>query len=295
MLTDVLFPDELQLRVDDVEMENETMSISVTSTNGQSICPHCQTISERIHSIYNRHPADLPIVGYTVRLAMTVHRFFCDNSDCDAKTFTERIPAFIQHYARRTNRLAGKQQNVALEAGGASGQRVLTILDMPVSSDTLIRLVRNEPEPDVDTPRVLGVDEWSKRKGQSYGTILVDLEAHQPVDLLPDKSAESFAKWLKEHPGIEIISRDRDKEYAKGATEGAPEAIQVADRWHLLTNLRDALKGFLESHRACLKAAAAEPMDESHECNQEKISVTDTESHVESVKDLWIILIRRSK
>ena len=158
MLTDVLFPDEL--RVDDVEVENGTMSISVASRNGQSICPHCQTVSERIHSIYQRHPADLPIVGNTVRLAMTVHRFFCDNGGCDAKTFTERIPAFIQHYARRTNRLSGRQQKVTLEAGGASGKRVLTILDMPVSSNTLIRLVRNEPEPDVATPRVLGVDEW---------------------------------------------------------------------------------------------------------------------------------------
>ena len=111
---------------------------------------------------------------------------------------------------------------------------------MPVNSDTLIRFIRKAPEPEVKTPRVLGVDEWSQRKGHSYGTILVDLEAHRPVDLLPDKSAESFAKWLREHPGVEIISRDRGKEYIKGATEGASEAIQVADRYHLLTNLRDA-------------------------------------------------------
>jgi transposase len=106
MLTDVLFPTELQLRVDRIEMENETISICITSANGQSVCPHCQTISERVHSSYNRHPSDLPLVGYTVRLDMVVHRFFCDNGYCEAKTFTERIPAFIQRYARRTNRLA---------------------------------------------------------------------------------------------------------------------------------------------------------------------------------------------
>ncbi len=290
MLTDVLFPAELQLRVDGVEMEKNTVNISVASTNGRSVCPHCQTISDRIHSSYSRHPADLPLADYTVRLGMAVHRFFCDNHDCEARTFTERIPAFIQHYARRTHRLAMKQQSVAIDAGGAIGQRVLTILDMPVNSDTLIRFIRNAPEPDVATPRVVGVDEWAKRKGQSYGTILVDLETHRPVDLLPDKSAESFAKWLIEHPGVEIISRDRGKEYIKGATEGAPDAIQVADRWHLLTNLRDALKRLLESNRACLKAAAEKAMapsqDESHQFKQEQVSDTDIEPHSTSAESL---------
>jgi transposase len=161
---------------------------------------------------------------------------------------------------------------------------------MPVSSDTLIRLVRNAPEPDMVTPRVLGVDEWAKRKGQSYGTILVDLEAHRPVDLLPDKSTESFAAWLREHPGVEIISRDRGVEYIKGATEGAPDAIQVADRWHLLTNLRDALKRLLESNRACLKAAAEKAMDpsqdESRQLKQEQVSDTDIEFHSTSAENL---------
>ena len=114
MLTDVLFPAELQLRVDRIEMENETIMICITSVNGRSICPHCQTISERVHSSYSRHPADLPLAGYIIRLDMAVHRFFCDNGYCEAKTFTERMPAFIQHYARRTNRLADKQQSVAL-------------------------------------------------------------------------------------------------------------------------------------------------------------------------------------
>jgi len=241
-----------------------------------------------VHSSYNRHPADLPLAGYTVRLDMAVHRFFCDNGYCEARTFTERMPAFIQHYARRTNRLATRQQNVAIEAGGAIAQRVLVILDMPVDSDTLIRSIRKSPEPEVKTLRVLGVDEWSQRKGQSYGTILVDLEAHQPVDLLPDKSAESFAAWLREHPGVEVISRDRGVEYMKGATQGAPDAIQVADRWHLLTNLRDALKRLLESNRACLKAAAEkavdESQDESHECEQEQVSDTDIESHSASAE-----------
>ena len=114
MLTDVIFPAELQLRIDGVEMEKDTVNIWLTSTNVWSVCPHCQTISERVHNSYSRHPADLPLAGYIIRLDMAVHRFFCDNGYCEAKTFTERMPAFIQHYARRTNRLADKQQSVAL-------------------------------------------------------------------------------------------------------------------------------------------------------------------------------------
>jgi transposase len=190
---------------------------------------------------------------------MTVHRFFCDNEFCEAKTFTERIPDFIRPYAHRTNRLASRQQRAAFGASGEAASRMLYALDMSTSPDTLIRLVRNAAEKQVKTPRVLGVDDWAIRKGRSYGTILVDLEARQPVELLPDRTAESLAAWLKAHPGIEVISRDRSGEYIRGINDGAPDATQVADRWHLLVNIRDALEQFLETKRACLRAAADEP------------------------------------
>jgi len=235
------------------------MVISIISTNQRGTCPHCQAISERVHSHYERHPHDVPCAGYTVRLNMTVHRFFCDNEFCEAKTFTERIPDFIRPYAHRTNRLASRQQKAAFGASGEAASRMLYTLDMAVSPDSLIRLVRNAADKQVKTPKILGVDDWAIRKGRSYGTILVDLKARQPVDLLPDRTAESFAKWLKKHPGIEVISRDRSMEYIKGINDGAPDATQVADRWHLLVNLRDALEQFLETKRACLRAAADEP------------------------------------
>jgi len=280
MLTSILWPDELQFRMDEIEMENETVSIWVTCTNQQAACPHCQTVSERINSYYHRHPADLPFAGYTIGLDITVPRFFCDNRQCEASTFAERMPAILEPYAHRTNRLASQQQQAAFVLGGEAGASLLAIMGMAVSPDTLLRLIRKAPEPEVKTPRILGVDEWAQRKGQSYGTILVDLEAHRPVDLLPDKSAESFAAWLKEHPGVEVISRDRGVEYMKGATEGAPDAEQVADRWHLLSNLLDTMKRLLESKRACLKAAAEKATDESqndsHECKQ--VSSTHAES-----------------
>ena len=277
LLANLLLPDESQLCIDRVETEGEDVLLSVSSTRATSLCPLCNRPSDRVHSQYQRHPADLPIVGHAVRLDMNVRKFFCDNNDCKRVIFTERLPSVVASYASRTNRLASRQQRVAFALGGEAGANLSTIIDMTTSPDTLLRLIHNTLEPEVKTPRVLGVDDWAKRKGQSYGTILVDLEAHQPVDLLPDRSAESFAKWLKEHPGVEIISRDRGKEYIKGATDGAPDAIQVADRWHLLKNLRDALKQLLESKRACLRAAAEESKEskagsEQNESTQEKTS-----------------------
>jgi transposase len=148
------------------------------------------------------------------------------------------------------------QQEIAFALGGEAGRQVCSGLGMPIRGDTLIRAIRQSPDGAVSTPRVLGIDDWAKRKGQEYGTILVDLEAHQPVDVLDRRTVEAVAAWFKEHPGGDIVSRDRGSEYIKGVSEGAPEADQVADRWHLLSNLREALVAVLEKKPEALKAAA---------------------------------------
>ncbi len=214
------------------------------------------TPSKRVHSRYLRKLYDLPWLGNSAYLYLTVRRFFCDIENCERQIFAERLPKVTVPYGRRTNRLTDVIRALGLGSGGEEGSRLATRLAISVSPDTLIRQVRQTPAPEHETPRVLGVDDWAKRKGQKYGTILVDLEERVVVDLLEDRTAETLADWLKEHPGVEIITRDRSKTYAKGAKEGAPNATQVADRWHLLENLSDALERLLTRHHKYLRLAS---------------------------------------
>jgi transposase len=256
LIAHLLLPVNAELHIEAVELEETTIVIRALAKNDTGICPYCATVSQRVHSRYVRQPIDLACAGYPVRIRLQVRRFFCENEQCKYRTFAERSPMLVEPYARRTTRLAQQQMQVAFEVGGEAGARILKALQMPISPDTLIRLVRQAPEPEVRTPRVLGVDDWAKRKGQSYGTILVDLERQQPIDLLPERSATVLIEWLQQHPGVEVISRDRGSDYSKGATVGAPQAIQVADRWHLLKNLRETLERFFERNHNCLRAAA---------------------------------------
>ena len=270
MLLDFPLPEGCSLRTTDVHEEDQIITVGISSRCHTSACPDCGTPSGRVHSSCERHPADLPVSGHSVRLRVTARRFFCDHDICARTTFAERMPGFLQPYARRTDRLGQQQLWVGFVVGGKAGSRLLALLAMRVSGDTLLRMIRRAPEPYVPTPRILGIDDWAKRKGRDYGTILVDLEARQPVDMLPEATSEAVATWLREHPGVEIVSRDRGPEFIKGVQEGAPDAIPVADRWHLMKNLREAIERWLDGKRACLKAAAgaiedADPKTETAE------------------------------
>jgi transposase len=226
----------------DVQVEPEVVLLTVASSSSTAACPRCATESARLHSSYIRQPQDLPISGRTTRLVLHARRFRCVNPACSTVTFAERLPNLVAVAAQRTIRLNAELRDRALAFGGEAGARQSVRSAMSASGDTLLRRAHTATLRARAIPRVLGLDDFAFQKGRRYGTILTDGETKDVVDVLPDRTAEPVAAWLKDHPGVELVPRDRSTEYARGVTTGAPDAIQVADRWHVLGNLREALE-----------------------------------------------------
>jgi transposase len=218
-------------------------------------CPACGDVSKSRHSEYWRTIQDLPWQGAPVLMRVRLRRFRCRNPGCCRKVFAESLRGVAGGHARRTDRLGFIVRLVGYTIGGLPGSRVLDRLAVQVSDDTVLRTVKQgvSAETDADPIRYLGVDDWAWRKGQRYGTILVDLERHRVADLLPDRSADDLRDWLQQHPTVETISRDRCGTYADGAYRGAPQALQIADRFHLVLNLSAAIERSLEGHRKDLE------------------------------------------
>jgi transposase len=254
-----LLPDATLLRLEACDIDDTTAQITlrVQSTQTRAPCPLCATPARRIHSDYGRTLADLPWAQYRVSLQLRVRKWFCRHRACPRRIFTERLPTVAAPWARRTLRLAQRLIALGMALGGKAGVRLGHQWDVGVSRHTLLRGLRRQPALALPTPRVLGVDDFALRKRHTYGTILVDLERRQPVELLPDRTAETVAQWLRAHPGVEVIARDRSSTYAEGARQGASEAIQVADRFHVLQNLRATLDEVFTTHHHALDTVNA--------------------------------------
>jgi transposase len=221
------------LEVTNIEVTNGVLTISVVSTQRSVCCPLCSSPATRMHSHYTRTVADLPCAGQQVCLLLQVRKFFCDGTTCARKIFVERIAPFVGPWARVTARLYQIVQIIGLATGGMLGVRVTDRLGIQTCWMTIIRRMMALPTAPVEQVLELGIDDFAFRRGRKFGTILVDMQSHQVVDLLPDRKAETAKVWMQAHREIKIVSRDRGGDYAAGAREGAPQATQVADRFHL--------------------------------------------------------------
>jgi transposase len=258
MDANTLLADPNAIEIEKFVSQNDEILIVVRTIQPTANCPQCHAPSGALKSHYLRRLADLPWHGITVRLELHTRKFRCRNNLCPQKVFCERLPEVVAPHSRRTKRLAEMIESLAFALGARSAAKTTTKLQFPVGKDVCLRAMRRKSAQTLPVPavRVLGVDDFAFRRGHTYDTILVDLERRQPIDLLPDRTAQTLKKWLLAHPEVEILSRDRSQTYAEAAAAGSPAAEQVADRFHLVKNIGDAFERILHRSRQSLTSAA---------------------------------------
>jgi transposase len=249
------FPDTLEV-LEQIDHGFCRITLRAQPTAKSVPCTTCGTPSRRVHGVYWRSLGDVACFGRPTLLLVRIRRFRCTIPECPRRTFAEPLPGVARLRARQTDRLRSVHRAIGLALGGNPGARHAATMGVPISRTTLLHRVRAGDAGPIPPVRVLGVDDWAWRKGHHYGTILCDLERRRVIDLLPDRSADTLAAWLMEHPSVSVVVRDRAGAYADGATRGAPNATQILDRWHLLRNGTDALRTVLDQHHGDLRAAA---------------------------------------
>lgn len=250
--------------VDEVSSDGTGMVIAVHATRSGSACPECGRVSERVHSRYRRRLADLPMAGRPVRIVVIARRFRCDVVLCGRRIFAERFEGdVLAPWGRRTARLDHIVHHLALALGGRPAASLARRLMLPVSNDTLLRVVRRRGSPRFLPPTVIGIDDWAWRRNQRYGTIICDLERRKTIALLPDREPATAQDWLSDQSQIEIVARDRGGGYALAAAKALPHAVQVADHWHLMENAShaflDAVRKSMRQIRSVIGAATINP------------------------------------
>lgn len=221
-------------------------------------CPECFKRSDSVHSCRRRRIQHLPCSGHTLWLVFSVRHWYCRNPACSRKIFAESLAPFAGSHQQSSQALQNLQRQLGLIAGGEAGKRAATAVGLRCSADTLLRRVINTPETKQSGAPHVGIDEWAWHRGHRYGTLIVNLDTHRPLVLLPGRDQRTLATWFRKYPEIQIVSRDRSGVYATAAREGAPQARQVADRWHLLKNIGDALERMMYRHIPLIRLVASE-------------------------------------
>ena len=266
----ICLPNVSVLQFNSVCVQERTVIFQVSSLQIQAFCPQCQQVSRKVHSRYRRTLAGLPLSGLAVQLICQVKKFFCPNQECSQRIFVERLTEVAEVFARRTRRLDKIICSLAFYVGGRVGAKITEKLSIEVSRQTLIRQILKNPTSPEIMPKVIGIDDFAFRRGQVYGTLLIDLERRKALDLIPSRETEDVAEWLKQYPQVEIVSRDRSPIYAAAINVALPHAEQIADRFHLVKNIYEVLEKVLHRERKTIGQVSAEIRQTGNRISPEK-------------------------
>jgi transposase len=262
VLVSAVFAGLSPLVVQDLVDEGGRIRLWVRTPDDPSSCPDCGITTSSVHGYHQRIVTDVAVDARPVVLVVRVRRLVCPTPGC-RRTFREQIPGLLRRYQRRTVRLATQIAAVIKELAGRAAARTLQVMAISVTRFTALRMLLALPLPLAGVPRILGVDDFSLRKGASYATILIDVETNQRIDVLPDRKAETLAAWLRAHPGVEVVCRDGSTTYAQAIGNALPDAVQVSDRWHLWNGLGEAVRKEVGAHSSCW-AKHGPPLQEGH-------------------------------